>query len=152
MTSLQQKPTRFVEFGPSNILSNLARRSFFLNFPNKDIASAIHPDYKFLSSTQDDAELRYRYDSNEVGEGVQYELSNVQVQSAVIPASKPPATSTTDNSPTETPASAPAAAGDVPDVPTPVEDVAKCLIAYRLKENFQKIPLSKSIKELSRGL
>lgn len=144
-TILHQTPIveRYVEIGPSRILANMA---------TKQALKELHADShlvkrQFLSSSDNQKEIFYHYPDDEpidFDHDVANNLSSPSIEAYHTdqPASAPVSSPAASTVPT---------AATVEDVPITATDIIIALVAQKLRKDFDKIPTTKSIQELSGG-
>lgn len=134
---------RYVEFGPSSVLTGMAQKTV-----KRSIRAGA--ETTFLTSTQNKKELFYEYDtpvqSVEEGESLLQTKS-----SASSPATPPKVAVPISSLASGADASVASTVAAMADVPLSGEQVARALVARKLKLPISKVPGTKSIKELTNG-
>lgn len=103
---------------------------------------------QFLSSSDSHKEIFYEYDDGQPESGNSTEASPVKT----VPPTKIPAPSmVVETSQRVDNASPPMAAAAVDDIPMTATDIILAVVAQKLRKQFDQIPISKSIQELSGG-
>ncbi|KAH8885020.1 hypothetical protein GQ53DRAFT_810530 [Thozetella sp. PMI_491] len=131
---------RFVELGPSNVLTNMARKTRESKYSTMDTALGL--ERQFLSATRDSDKVQYRYADEPVVEAAPAEAppAATSAPAAAAPAAAAPVA-----------AAHVAAAASVPDAPVTALEVIRALVAYKLKKALSHVQASKTIKELVGG-
>lgn len=138
----EKKIERFVEIGPSNTLTGLAKQTIELKYRDHDTALSIQRRLLNLKTSENDI----YYTTVESAD------TSKQVSTAQDPMPEPAAT------PPEPSTSLPDQSGPsskviatVEDVPVKVEDIVLTIIAQKLKKSIGDISLSSTIKTLVGG-
>lgn len=133
-----------MEVGPSNVLTNMMKRTWSADFKEQDESQGIQR--RILGPQNDQDEIYYRELPEE---SVDEQPSPADTQArlpteSVKPESQPvPILSNT--------ASEKQPIGSVPDVETPTSAILLAIVAAKLKKGSQDIPLSASISSLAAG-
>jgi fatty acid synthase subunit alpha len=146
----EEKIERFVEIGPSNTLTGLAKQTIETKYKDHDTALSIQRQLLNLKTSEND-------------------IYYANAESAEIPNQAPPKTDTTPAA--QAPAPGPAATSPQPsppstgssgagaksiasaeDVPVKAEDIVLTVIAQKLKKSIGDISLSSNIKALVGGM
>lgn len=146
----EEKIERFVEIGPSNTLTGLAKQTIETKYKDHDTALSIQRQLLNLKTSEND-------------------IYYANAESAEIPKQAPPKTDTTPAA--QAPAPAPTATSPQPsppstgssgagaksiasagDVPVKAEDIVLTVIAQKLKKSIGDISLSSNIKALVGGM
>lgn len=142
----EQTPSieRLVEFGPSKVLANIAKRTHARRFSNRDrtLLNRRH----FLSSTQDIKELHYQYKPNDTDEHVD--------QSAASPTPAPESKSAEPSAPAiqVSPVKVKqVAASTIADLPTTPVEIVRAVVAAKVRKPLQDIKDALSIRDLCGG-
>lgn len=134
-----------VEVGPSNILTNMMKRTWDNKFASRDLAQSIHR--RFLGPQGDLDEIYYRAPpaSEDEDEQPLSKSSEVSNSSAQPPAVATPTTQAVLSLPVVV------TGGGFDDAPVPTSSIIKTIIATKAKKNVQEVSLDKSISDISAG-
>jgi malonyl CoA-acyl carrier protein transacylase/acyl dehydratase len=132
------KIQRFIEIGPSPVLTGMATRTLTSKYAKRDTATGNKTFVLCIGKHKD--EIYYHYeDAPEVAKATEDSPAPVVVSAPVIaPAAEPVRAATT-------------AVEAIPDEPVQSMDVLLAIIAQKLKKTPSEIPKSKSIKDLVGG-
>lgn len=130
---------RFVELGPSSVLTNMARRTRDLKYATRD--TVLNIDRQFLSCTKDQGKLGFHYDPPN-------EIEDVQETEATSTSALPESGS---NHRVERQLDFAVDEIDVPDVKTTAIERIQAMVACKIKKGLDAVPATKSIKDLSSG-
>lgn len=136
---------RYVEVGPSRVLANMAKKQAAM----EQHAESHTVTRQFLSSSENRKEIFYQYDDVEPES-----VTAVAAPSAkTAPSAESPTPSiVAETSPRVETGSFPTIAGaTVDDIPMTATDIVLAVVAQKLRKQFDEIPISKSIQELSGG-
>jgi fatty acid synthase subunit alpha len=104
---------------------------------------------QFLSSSDNRKEIFYQYDEGEPEIVISMEVSTAKT---ALPTENPaPSTVTQTSRHVETDPVSTIAAATVDDIPMNAIDAVIAVVAQKLRKQFDQIPISKSIQELSGG-
>lgn len=143
---------RFIEIGPSKVLSTMAGKTLNRKFLSQDRSRVVKR--QFLSDSADTKAVYYEYDENdsmeeETSEPSSTQSTNQQPAQVTVP---PPA------EPVRLQTSAPSAhttssetSKPIEDVPLSATDVVLALVAQKFKQPTDELPVDKSIRDLSGG-
>ncbi|KAL7423454.1 hypothetical protein Q5752_001034 [Cryptotrichosporon argae] len=136
----QSKFERFIEVGPSPVLTGMATRTLKAKYEAQDGAQSIKRN--ILCHAKNYKEVYYAFeDAPEEAEAAPAEATSSAPAAAAAPVAVAAPV-----------AAAPAAsAAAVEDVPPKAVDTVRIIVAQKLKKQASEIPLSKSLKELSGG-
>jgi fatty acid synthase subunit alpha len=105
---------------------------------------------QFLSSSDNQKEIFYHYDESELESVTSVAASTAK---AAPPTDSPaPSTVTETIQRVETGPVSTIAAATVDDIPMTATDIVIAVVAQKLRKQFDQIPISKSIQELSGGM
>ncbi|EEA22510.1 3-oxoacyl-[acyl-carrier-protein] synthase, putative [Talaromyces marneffei ATCC 18224] len=136
---------RYVEVGPSRVLANMAK---------KQAAKEPHADShtitrQYLSSSENQKEIFYQYEADEPENATNVATSTTKTAPPVE--SPAPKTVTQTSPPAEAAPVSIVAAATVDDIPMTATDIVIVVVAQKLRKQFDQIPVTKSIQELSGG-
>lgn len=136
---------RYVEVGPSRVLANMAK---------KQAAKEPHADShtitrQYLSSSENQKEIFYQYEADEPENATNVATSTTKTAPPVE--SPAPKTVTQTSPPAEAAPVSIVAAATVDDIPMTATDIVIAVVAQKLRKQFDQIPVTKSIQELSGG-
>ena len=152
---------RFIEIGPSKVLSTMAEKTLNRKFHSQDRSRVVKR--QLLSNSADTKAIYYEYDENndameETSEPVSTQSTNQTtlrkpdesksaqptvspaVQPANVHLSAPPAHTTSS-----------VTSRSIEDVPLSATDVVLALIAQKFKHIMDELPVDKTIRDLSGG-
>ena len=152
---------RFIEVGPSKVLSPMAGKTLNRKYLSQDRSRAVKR--QLLSNSADTKAIYYEYDENndaveETSEPVSVQSTNQStskkpeesneaqptappaVQPATVPSSAPPAQATSSE-----------ASKSIEDVPLSATSVILALVAQKFKQSMDELPNDKTIRDLSGG-
>lgn len=149
---------RFIEIGPSKVLSTMAGKTLNRKFLSQDRSRVVKR--QLLSDSADTKAVYYEYDENDAIEEETSEPNSTQSTNQRKPDESKP-TQVTVSPPAE-PASlqssAPSAhttsektSNPIEDVPLSATDVVLALVAQKFKQPTDELPVDKSIRDLSGG-
>lgn len=136
---------RYVEVGPSRVLANMAKKQA----AKEQHAESHTVTRQFLSSSDNQKEIFYHYDEGEPEIVTDMAASAAKAPPADSPA---PSTVTETSQRVETGPVSTIAAATVDDTPMTATDIVIVVVAQKLRKQFDQIPISKSIQELSGGM
>lgn len=121
----------------------MAKRTVDTKFADADLSRSV--ERRFLSSNQDSKELCYEYDPpQEASLNADTDITAGHVSDAGV-------TATPSKAELPAPAALPVAAALVADIPMTAKNVIQCLVAQKLRKEFEKVSEDRSIKELCGG-
>ncbi|WRT68297.1 uncharacterized protein IL334_005273 [Kwoniella shivajii] len=132
---------RFIEVGPSPVLSGMASRTLKAKYEAQD--GAISLQRQILCHAKNQKEVYYAFE-DEAAEEAPAAASTSAPAAPAAAAAAPVAVAA------PVAAAGPAAAA-VDDVPPKAVDTVRVIVAQKLKKQASEVPLSKSLKELSGG-
>ena len=152
---------RFIEIGPSKVLSTMAEKTLNRKFLSQDRSRVVKR--QLLSNSADTKAIYYEYDENndameEASEPVSTQSTNQttlrkpdESKSAQPTVSPPvqPADVHLSATPAHTISSV--TSRSIEDVPLPATDVVLALIAQKFKQPMDELPVDKTIRDLSGG-
>ena len=130
---------RLVELGLSPTLTGMATRTLKTKYETLD--GSVSRNRSILCHAKNVKEIYYQYEDE-----IEAPASDV---TADVPVVTTPATPATTSTVVSTPSSGPVAS--IEDVPIKAIDILLVIVAQKLKERVDEIPLSKSIKDLVGG-
>lgn len=149
---------RFVEIGPSKVLSTMAGKTLNRKFLSQDRSRVVKR--QLLSDSADAKAVYYEYDENDAMEGETSEPSSTQstnqrkpdeskpVQVAVSP---PVEAASVQSSAPSAHTTSSETSKPIEDVPLSATDVVLALVAQKFKQPTDELPVDKSIRDLSGG-
>ena len=137
---------RYVEVGPSRVLANMAKKQAAME-QHAESHTIIR---QFLSSSDSRKEIFYEYDG---GETDSVTSTAPSIAKADPPAERPAPSMVAETSQrVETGSSSTMATATVDDTPMTATDIIIAVVAQKLRKQFDEIPITKSIQELSGGM
>ncbi|KAH8667331.1 3-oxoacyl-synthase [Tricladium varicosporioides] len=132
---------RFIEIGPSDVLTGMAKKTIASKYSKQDTAR--HINRKLMFHGKDFQEIHYESDA--VPEPAAPEPTPAPKAAAPAPVNIVPVAAAPI-------LSAPvAAAASVADTPVSAKDIITTIIALKLKKSVSEVPLDKNIKQLTGG-
>ncbi|KAI7968425.1 hypothetical protein EIK77_006444 [Talaromyces pinophilus] len=136
---------RYVEVGPSRVLANMTKKQAAME-QHAESHTIIR---QFLSSSDSRKEIFYEYDDGETESVTSTAPSNAK---AASPAERPAPSMVAETSQrVETGSSSTMATAAVGNTPMSATDIIIAVVAQKLRKQFDEIPITKSIQELSGG-
>ncbi|KAI1146573.1 hypothetical protein F4825DRAFT_456355 [Nemania diffusa] len=141
---------RIVEIGPSNILTNMMKRTWQDKFHEEDLARNM--TRRILGPQGDHAEMYYLHaENNDVEEAPARTASSDSVQKATGTSSLPAPSPVIETQPTANQSQPNIPVAEVLDIETPVASIVLAVLGTKLKKKTSEISLSSTISSLVGG-
>jgi fatty acid synthase subunit alpha len=146
----EERIERFVEIGPSNTLTGLAKQTIQTKYQDHDTALSIKR--QLLSIKQTESDIYYANgDSAEVPKQAPPKTEATPTAQAPVPAPATPSPQPSTSSAGPSVAGAKSIA-TAEDIPVKAEDIVVTIIAQKLKKSTKDVSLSSNIKALVGGM
>lgn len=139
-----------MEIGPSNILTNMMKRTWQDKFHEEDLARNM--TRRILGPQGDHAEMYYLHaENNDVEEAPARTASSDSVQKATGTSSLPAPSPVIETQPTANQSQPNIPVAEVLDIETPVASIVLAVLGTKLKKKTSEISLSSTISSLVGG-